>query len=527
MGTAFTGRSCRAAEIGLTCGHAYALLEAVHFSADYPQAVKMYNPWGSDYYAGALKSANSREDDGIFFMTFDEYIKYATLTDIAEVLDDAVVSSIALHRKTQRDTVLEFEMKSEEPFAVQFEWPSWRFIQEKGCKVSEPHFTVAVAKKNSLQDYKLVVKHNMQMTNARLKLQGSGEYVVFVNARFPNSEQWLKDFVINVYGPPTKLVPSPRYLQQLKPIDAFLAMNGLCREISFPRVGTMKLDEGKEYKGMPTFKGSRYSLVWDAQVQFTTRQGFSRNGHNKWILVDSVEDYSQTGQYYTVPGGKTGLPAGISCAGSLLQDEVALIEDSEKEMAFQPFTVFQNSLWDEESTESRTDVSMGVNVEASCGKAVDRLSSLNNGPSIASSGTDALFPEVERTIAKPGTNCGDSARNIFKPCSIYDKWKSINGAPEAERTVAPTPQPTPEPIIRTPPPTASPAGSKIIELGPSLDDTKCAKIPPNSYCYATVYPSGNWGMTGDMEKYCVTVIGGWKENVKLRCESWGFDLGYS
>jgi len=65
---------------------------------------------------------------------------------------------------------------------------------------------------------------------------------------------------------------------------------------------------------------------------------------NEWMLVDSVEDYSQTGQSYTIPGGETGLPAGISCAGSLLQDEVALIEDSEKEMAFQPFTVFQKSL---------------------------------------------------------------------------------------------------------------------------------------------------------------------------------------
>jgi len=284
-------------KIGVVSGHAFAVLEASQHGGKHPQRLKIYNPHGKDGYNGVLP--NEDKGDGTFDVTLDEFVENFNSITAAQVHEGYLVSDIVLSRETQSTTVLEFEIDNDKPFVVQLEWPSWRFISSK-CQVADPVFTAAVAKMDSLADAVLMTNGSVLSTNARAGMPGgAGKYVVFVNARFPFTKSWLKDFVVNVYGPSTQLARSSQYSNA---IDLFLEMQGLCRTIMVPGTGRLvgqaaaeyTLDEDTEVNGMPVFRGftkdkgkeihSAYQLiVWDAMRQITTRNadGASFSIYNK------------------------------------------------------------------------------------------------------------------------------------------------------------------------------------------------------------------------------------------------------
>jgi calpain-15 len=93
---ASTGHCSGRTKMGIVCGHAFAVLKVVAVDG-YPQVMKMYNPWGSDEYNGVLANEwNSDKEDGIFYCTFDEFLENFGSSVIAEVQEDAVLSSIVL-----------------------------------------------------------------------------------------------------------------------------------------------------------------------------------------------------------------------------------------------------------------------------------------------------------------------------------------------------------------------------------------------------------------------------------------------
>jgi len=226
MGAGTNGDNCKydAAKdakrkpIGICCGHAFTVLGAAKYSDDFPQAVKIYNPWGANWYTGAI--ANQDQSKGIFYVTLDEFHENWGNTDIAEVRKGSVVSPIVLKTETQGVVALEFDMNSDDPFSVQLEWPTWRFYnpgagdgKANGCEV-RPDGTAAIAKLESPWDYTVLggASYYAQISNARASLAGgSGTYVIYVQIAFPVSKSWLKEFVVNVYGPPTELRLSKTY----------------------------------------------------------------------------------------------------------------------------------------------------------------------------------------------------------------------------------------------------------------------------------------------------------------------------
>lgn len=214
--------------IGIACGHAFTVLGAVKHSAEFPEAVKIYNPWGANWYKGAI--SNQDQSDGIFHVTLDEFHQYWESTDIAEARQGAVVSPMILETQTQERVALEFEMQSNDPFTVQLEWPTWRFYnpgqgegKTNGCQIN-PSVLVAVAKSESLADYVelQVANYDGEVSNYRASLPGgAGTYVIYVDVSFPVAKSWLKEFVINAYGPPTVLQLSKKYAD---PYDLAQAM---------------------------------------------------------------------------------------------------------------------------------------------------------------------------------------------------------------------------------------------------------------------------------------------------------------
>jgi len=208
--------------IGIHCGHAYVVLAAGQFGK-FPQAVKMFNPHGDNKYKGKITGQD--QSKGAFWVTAEEFHRHWNSMDIAEVREGAVVSPITLSTETQGLIALEFDMSSNEPFSVQLEWAMWRFYRRwdsGGCEVN-PQFTVLVAKKESPAQYKELQKgafYAKWISNARVTLNGgSGTYVIYVDVKFPVAKSWLKEFVVNVYGPPTTLQVS-----KTAPADLLRAM---------------------------------------------------------------------------------------------------------------------------------------------------------------------------------------------------------------------------------------------------------------------------------------------------------------
>lgn len=99
MGSSNSHPDGDSAEIdGIVQGHAYALLSA-HTIDDGTRLVKLRNPWGcgewtgdwcdsSDCWTDELKEQLgwSEKDDGIFFMTYDDYRSHFDVTDFAMLL---------------------------------------------------------------------------------------------------------------------------------------------------------------------------------------------------------------------------------------------------------------------------------------------------------------------------------------------------------------------------------------------------------------------------------------------------------
>jgi len=235
--------------IGVACGHAYTVLGAGKFSEQFPQAVKMYNPWGANGYSGAI--TGQEKSKGTFWLTAEEFQRHFTEMDVAKVREGYVVSPITLSVETQGVTALEFDMTSDKDFSVQLEWPMWRFYKPadgkyKGnCKV-DPDYTVLVAKKESPTDYVQLEMGNYgarDISNARADLKGgSGKYVIYVKVNFPYSKSWVKEFVVNVYGPPTKLQQSTT-----KPADLLASMTNSGDSGDFGDYGDWGSDYGTEY----------------------------------------------------------------------------------------------------------------------------------------------------------------------------------------------------------------------------------------------------------------------------------------
>merc|ERR1719375_2014590 len=233
-------------------------------------------------YKGVLP--NHDKDDGTFYCTLDEFLETFDVIDIAEVKAGAVVSAVELTTAEQSMVALEFEMASDEPFAVQLEWPNSRFLKACEGGTLDPTFTVLVAKKHSLTAKSQMPPTKSQMSNARLNMPGgSGTYVVFVSVDFPKG-QWLEEYVVNVYGPPTELKISAE-----DPMDLSLKMDGLCESVTLPGFGdaVFKVDKGTKINGYPVFGPA--NTVWGPMYR-------ARDGSG-WEIYKSLAG-ARSGFYY-------------------------------------------------------------------------------------------------------------------------------------------------------------------------------------------------------------------------------------
>lgn len=180
-------------------------------------------------------------------------------------------------------------------------------------------------------------------------------------------------------------------------------------------------------------------------------------GQNQWAFADDKQMAESSSRY--------GLAPNAQCASSLIQEDMLPGGDA----TMRPLVALTRY----EFTESESEAE---ELEGVCSALVERLPSLGNDPSR----TDAQFPEMLKSIAPPGTNCGDAAAvsagsQGWFDCAQSNNWKPVcelmgkacgsggtgggGGGPAPERTPEPTPEPTPEV-------TPAPVNKNCVDGGP-------------------------------------------------------------
>jgi len=413
------GSGSRANSVSIPFPHAFAI-SGVQILPEFGQSVYLYNPWAKDRYTGMIP--NYDHDDGRFHMTFDEYFEAFHHTTIAKVRKGYTISSKVLSRSAQVTTeALEFEMTGDEPFAVQLEWPSNRFMQE--CKVLEPRFTMAVSRKGYSGSVVYAAKASPRMSNARADLPGgSGTYQVIISAEFPTGP-WLKEIVINAYAAEQTSFRSVNASDNAgQPSDLFLRMHNMCDVIAVRGVGEFVKRSDQPIGGIPTFWAKQAGatkgvLFWNPIVQEHHGPNYySVSGDNTWKITRDIA--SARGRSY-YPGFNAATD--VSCAPSGVQtfsnpDTVQAMQMVKSQTAY--------VLHDEQGEDWTRSSSAQEKPSLECERLVERLHDLNNARDIKM-GSDPLFPPDAQSIGDSDTNCGDRASGRFESCDKYNHWDSF------------------------------------------------------------------------------------------------------
>jgi len=242
---------------GLASGHGYTVRSAFT-SPTYGNVVAMYNPWRSDYYNGAIPNPSST--DGFFNMTFPEFYSATMRSSHAKLLPGYQLSFMSINSTAAVITSASaFWMRSDGPFYVSVNWPSWRLVQP--CSAPNPTVVLNVAKSDDLTNYAA----GSQMAPASLHSQftaeveeNAGKYTVFAAVYFPDNT-FINEISISVYGP-----SGVRFHRLDNPGATALAMYTNCTSNDFmvPNRGLYSTNFQQPVMGIPTlqsYNGQRFA----------------------------------------------------------------------------------------------------------------------------------------------------------------------------------------------------------------------------------------------------------------------------
>eukprot|EP00418_Pyrodinium_bahamense_P068863 CAMPEP_0179076610 /NCGR_PEP_ID=MMETSP0796-20121207/34189_1 /TAXON_ID=73915 /ORGANISM="Pyrodinium bahamense, Strain pbaha01" /LENGTH=764 /DNA_ID=CAMNT_0020773867 /DNA_START=59 /DNA_END=2353 /DNA_ORIENTATION=+ len=390
--------------VGIPQGHAYAVLDAgwAKIGDADARTVRLYNPWSRSQYRGNVTENDLRT--GHFRMLLEEFIASFRSTCIAKVRKGYVLSYKVLTKgATSLATRLELEVKDDEPFAVQLEWPSGRLSVRGGCERLTPRIIVEVVKDGaSVKATQTQERKRAGVSNVRADLPGgAGTYVVDVRADFPKGT-WVDEVVLNTYAR-SKIAISDAGPLPEQPLG-FVTLSGL----TSPKLNGRYIerrDDKWRINGRETYWAANgYYMFWcKTSARWTIVSGsFDKNKNGKCIAqaqgpvgadvcqVDIPKNFREyvKGKWVTEP--LAGVSSNSNSAGSLLQESE--VQDVNKE---------------------------------TCKQVLQRLHTLNNQDAIAAAQFDDLFPPNMTSIAQTGTKCGDTAAGIHESCGKFDRWRPL------------------------------------------------------------------------------------------------------
>jgi len=211
-GDFFTGADLMSS-VGLVGSHAYSLLAALTVKDRYGRDVRLVqlrNPWGQGEWRGAWSDASAdwtpelkrqlkveNADDGIFYMKFEDMLKYFTDIQICKVHDDYVYKSLQSNCDHQHPVFFNITVKQSGHYYFTINQESKRMHAERD-NYSYSEVSVVFGKRTA---YGYEYVEGIQRADKEVWTDGhieAGEYVVYVHIHW--NEKRNREFSISSYG---------------------------------------------------------------------------------------------------------------------------------------------------------------------------------------------------------------------------------------------------------------------------------------------------------------------------------------
>ena len=212
-------------EVGLYNGHAYTLIKIykVKTKKGEEKLLKLKNPWGNCEFTGEWSDYSKKwtpeikkqcefseeNDDGIFYMSFKDFMKYYMCLDIAKIKDNYQTSFCKV-KKNQSTTcqVIELEVKEEYPSTfIQLYQKNPRIQKKDGTFPGQPvmAFIMLVRKEGKELKYINSVADNEVHIAIEVNLKPGTYYILSdVNYRYRDPDHKSSGYTVTCYARKSK-----------------------------------------------------------------------------------------------------------------------------------------------------------------------------------------------------------------------------------------------------------------------------------------------------------------------------------
>ena len=257
---------------GLISGHTFTVTNLVegYVNEKNTRLIKLRNPWGYKEWIGdwsdhsklwteeAKKELNINlhiEDDGEFFMSFEDFFKYFMAIDICRVTNPQCVKSYKIPcEKVYQSNVFELQIFNKTKIMISALKKNYRFHRTLSTN-SELNINLILIKKTidkvNKTKFKYIASTNKNEGNPVLNLELTvGYYLLYIHCNYNNSN-YDKIRKVNVYISADKY-----FFLYYKEIDKnFSLLKFIIYEINKEKMEKLCLDEDNEY---PTLTANKF-----------------------------------------------------------------------------------------------------------------------------------------------------------------------------------------------------------------------------------------------------------------------------
>ena len=136
--------------------------------------VKLRNPWGEKEFVGDWSDKSSKwtneikkkvnfeeaKDDGIFYMSYDDFIKYFSIIEILKIKKNYGTVGSCKIKKTEahKCQIIKFELKEKRHIFINLYEKNPRYIRKDGSFFPEPVKSFMILARKDLQDKYTYIK---------------------------------------------------------------------------------------------------------------------------------------------------------------------------------------------------------------------------------------------------------------------------------------------------------------------------------------------------------------------------------
>ena len=254
--------------LGLCVGHAYTIITILKMEENGVRLVKLKNPWGNTEFTGDWSDSSRKwtpelkkkynyegnDDEGIFFMSFDDFYKYFAMLDIAK-LEEGYQTVFCKIKKTEalKCQLIELVGNQDNQNAyIQLYQKNPRIVRKNGKKYPQPVMAYIILVDSEFNYIKSTYSNNIHL-GIQVDLK-AGKYYIFCDVNYRNE---TPDFTSYGY---TLTVYSKNRIKSLKNITRKTDVVSQL-EFSMYNYCIQNCKSSQKNKGLKIYKSENFNNV--------------------------------------------------------------------------------------------------------------------------------------------------------------------------------------------------------------------------------------------------------------------------